>query len=411
MPVNKRLREKKRLRALKNSAFKPKKYDAFFVALGDPGASCLQFCLSLRTLGMKTAMLSGCGHSFQYSYYPAIYLPLRKRIYDATIDKYVRQSEFFFLNGYFNFKTFTTPSSINWKKTTFLANGHNKDSASARKNVYKKCPLAVVASANLSGYNPQKEILIQWPVSTTYIQPEYEFSHPTKITVGHHPSTQAHKGTPTIYKAIMDVANDPEYKEKINYIGDTPPFLPEHYSVKNKAKRDALLKKMRARHWPWKKQLEYYKKCDIYVETCLMKLPPFGKKFGTWGCSGFEIAASGTILITNNIYQDLYKKWYGDCPVYVANSGEDISKHLRYLLNLPREELLAEKMKFRQWVIDKHSFIPTAIKMWKHIMRPHFPKDKQLRIDKEVEKLEESQEYRDEVEVRTWNEIKREYKI
>ena len=110
--------------------------------------------------------------------------------------------------------------------------------------------------------------------------------------------------------------------------------------------------------------------CDIYIECCNLSLN--GCTFGEWGNTCIEAAALGCIVITNSLSQNIYKKEYGDCPLYIANNQNEIENCLIEISKLSKDEIIEKKKQFRKWVEDKHSFKATGKRLMDKIYSKYF---------------------------------------
>lgn len=197
----------------------------------------------------------------------------------------------------------------------------------------------LIQCPDLLGHGAKEEELIFYPVDTDFIKPDFS-AKGERLVIGHFPSSIEAKGTKTILAAIEILRNDPAYKDRFDYIGWTD----------TREKRSVFLS--------WEEQLEQYKRCDVYIESCQLQYN--GKHFGAWGNTSLEAGASGCVVVTNDIYPTLYRKEYGDCALNVANDRDQIVERLKRLIDMKPVELLIEKKKVRNWVVAKHGMKPTA---------------------------------------------------
>lgn len=65
-------------------------------------------------------------------------------------------------------------------------------------------------------------------------------------------------------------------------------------------------------------QLQRMANCDVYIE--LFKPELNGRPYGCFGVTALEAAAMGRIVVTNNLYPDVYQKAYGRLPFTIANT-------------------------------------------------------------------------------------------
>jgi len=80
------------------------------------------------------------------------------------------------------------------------------------------------------------------------------------------------------------------------------------------------------------------------------------RKYGEWGMTTLEAAALGKIVVTNFLSIDRYKIEYGECPLFVCNTLEQLEKNILYLSKMNKEEILEKKKETRAWVEKFHSY-------------------------------------------------------
>jgi len=106
---------------------------------------------------------------------------------------------------------------------------------------------------------------------------------------------------------------------------------------------------------------EQYKRmndCDIYIE--LFKPELRGKPYGCFGVTAFEASASGKVVVTQNINQNVYTDTYGECPFVICNTEEEFINNVNSVLALPKIELAQLQTKTYEWVNRVHSYQATG---------------------------------------------------
>lgn len=99
--------------------------------------------------------------------------------------------------------------------------------------------------------------------------------------------------------------------------------------------------------------------CDIYIE--LFKPILNGKEYGCYGVTAFEAAAIGKIVVTNNIYPEVYKATYGhDAPFVVANTEEEFFVAMYKLVRMDTAELNRLQQYHRIIMEQNHSLKATG---------------------------------------------------
>lgn len=142
-------------------------------------------------------------------------------------------------------------------------------------------------------------------------------------TIGHFPSNPIVKGTIEIKQMLRLV------REKYNL----------HFDL-DKVRHDRQINRMNS--------------CDIYIE--LFKPTLNGKPYGCFGVTAFEAAALGKIVVTNNINKEAYRKAYGDCALFIANTKEEFLHTIENLLILPPTKINQFKKESREWILRNHSY-------------------------------------------------------
>lgn len=205
----------------------------------------------------------------------------------------------------------------------------------------------IVQMPDLMGLGAKNEHLIYFPVDTEFITPIYEHLLEDKLVVGHWPSMWDQKGSSEIVDVIHRLHEDREIKDRIVYIGPN-----------SKEEQKLVI---------WYGQLENYSKCDIVIDGCAPTA--CGHPYGEWGNTSFEAAAFGKIVITHSTHFDVYKREYGECPMLIANSPEEIEARLREIFSWDEATLLRKRQETREWVEKKHSIPATAMRLWERVYR------------------------------------------
>ncbi len=211
---------------------------------------------------------------------------------------------------------------------------------------------SIILYPTLLGKGANNEQYIAFPVDTDFIQPCYK-KKSGKLVIGHFPSSTYTKGTETIVSVINELQSG--MGNKFEYVGtELPKTLKGAYNASYKVN--------------WLNQLKRIEQCDILIETVQPEID--GKPFGEWGNQTLEAAAMGKIVVTNSIYQDIYKKEYGDSEICVANDAEQLKDRLIEILNMDYNEIVAKQKATRAWVVKKHSYPVTAKRLWDKIFQP-----------------------------------------
>ena len=154
------------------------------------------------------------------------------------------------------------------------------------------------------------------------------------LTVGHYPSNPEVKGTAIIRHALTPI------KDALIHIDET--LVPY----------DESLKRMAA--------------CDIYIE--LFAPTNNGQPYGSFGTTAVEAAAMGKVVITQNLCADFYTAEYGECPLILVTTPEQITDAVERLIAMPRAEFITLADKFRQWAVSSHSYSATGQRLIERVL-------------------------------------------
>jgi glycosyltransferase involved in cell wall biosynthesis len=218
----------------------------------------------------------------------------------------------------------------------------------------------LIQCPDLLNYGLINEELIYYGVDTDKILP-YSFNLKNeKLKIGHFSSNPETKGSDLIIKAILEIKK--KYPDKIEYVG---------YEL-NDLNKNKIDHKFR-----WEDNIKRIAECDVYIETCKLYLNAYSNfkeynntKFGEWGNTCLEAAASGCIVISNTLTKNYYRKKYTKkFPLLIANNQDEIKIHLEKLIKMTPEEILTLKNHFRRWVIDNHSLLKTGKRFYEKIIK------------------------------------------
>lgn len=122
------------------------------------------------------------------------------------------------------------------------------------------------------------------------------------------------------------------------------PFNVAHYPSNPEIKGTAeILEMLKSVRQPYKlmhstkvvrhdQQLQRMSNCDIYIE--LFKPEINGKKYGCFGVTALEAAAMGKIVLTNNLYPEVYTDNYGLCPLTILNTKDNFISFFNQILKM-----------------------------------------------------------------------------
>lgn len=146
------------------------------------------------------------------------------------------------------------------------------------------------------------------------------------------------------------------------------PFVFAHYPSNPINKGTQKIKRMMAqfeldfriseRRVAYRQQLQRMGECDIYIE--LFAPQQNGNPYGCFGVTAFEAAALGKVVVTQNINQKVYEDVYGECPLFLANTGDEFVEIINNILTLTPQAVQDLQEKSRDWVVEKHSYVATG---------------------------------------------------
>lgn len=154
-----------------------------------------------------------------------------------------------------------------------------------------------------------------------------------KIKIGHYPSTPSVKGTSEIIQMLKP------FDGQFEWLHSTT-LVPHH------------------------EQLKRISECDIYIE--LFKPELNGKPYGCFGVTALEAASMGKVVITNNLFPDVYRKAYGDSPMIFANDPEQFKRTIEVLLGTSNIAQAFQRDAFNK-ARQNHSFQATGNRVAKII--------------------------------------------
>jgi len=169
---------------------------------------------------------------------------------------------------------------------------------------------------------------------------ELQLSHYNNgiITFGHFPSNPQVKGTQNIMRVLSELS--------LKYRG--------------RFKQNISIKRC-----DYVRQIRRISGCHAYIE--MSSTTQGGKPYGSWGTTALECSAMGKPVITNSLWDECYKKYYGDHKLIVANSKGELKNKIEFLLSLSVKEIMEMGEQARQWVVDKHSYKATGERLIKYL--------------------------------------------
>lgn len=179
------------------------------------------------------------------------------------------------------------------------------------------------------GYNFQNWKYVATAIDTDIYNPEHDKVSVPPYKIGHYPSNSKVKGSEKVVEMMNDI-----FSSRLNF----------HYSYA-KVPHPEYIKRLFS--------------CDIYIE--MFAPEQMGNPYGCYGVTAFEAAALGRIVITQNIYPNIYKDAYGiEHPFIICNTEKEFKEKINDITNLPQMEIKKLKDKAREWAVNNHSYIATG---------------------------------------------------
>ena len=330
--------------------------DVLLIAFDDYANTGYRFWLCAKELGLNSLMVKGIRHNFDYPDQAPLHPSCRHQPHSREpflymtpgLESLIESSNVIhLLASHFPY------CAAKWDQHPVIIQhgGTAYRQATEKHNEFfnKFVDKTIIQCPDLLGHGAKDEVLIYYPVDTNFIRPDFAKKDPSKLVVGHFPSNIIAdvKGTNTIMMAVDELLNA---GYPIKWLG---PDGIKQWQV-----------------WPWEKQLERIKTCDVIVETCAPKQGD--KSYGEWGNAALEAAASGCVIVTNCVHQDIYEREYGHLGIHVANDPETLKKELVRLTKLSDDELLGEKKACCEWAETNHSIPATAERLWNRVYSRYF---------------------------------------
>jgi glycosyltransferase involved in cell wall biosynthesis len=334
-------------------------YDALILTLDDNANTAWRFSQCLKKLGLRVLAFKGEPHPYSYP----DQLPLHRTLMGLwDLDNPSLWWDVPDMAGFFHHAKVIHFIHSFWfdpmfklkeagKKIVMQHGGRNyRYNYKALNEVYNPIVDAtIIQMPDLWELGATKKHLIYYPVQTDKLEPNYNRLNPDKMLIGHWPSSEVNKGTNVIVGTIKKLQEDPQYKDKFEYVG-----------VHSHSEHDYLKGTM-----VWEEHIRRMGQCDILIETCQATVDQ-GETFdyGEWGNTAIEAAALGNVVITNHRRRDIYEEHYGHCALNIANNAEELEREIKRVLDMTDEELIHEKMRMRSWVVANHSMEATAERLW-----------------------------------------------
>jgi hypothetical protein len=112
---------------------------------------------------------------------------------------------------------------------------------------------------------------------------------------------------------------------------------------------------------PFPIQHKRMRECSVYIE--LFKPELNGNPYGSFGITALEAAGMGKIVVTQNLSNAVYIKYYGDNPLVLCDTVDAFKKNVAMLDSLGKPDINQLQLRTYDWVNDNHSYKATGLKL------------------------------------------------
>jgi hypothetical protein len=294
-----------------------------FLAVNDYANVGWSYMQALKSVNIDTKGFKVASHRFKYPAELEIItkdksLQIQKIIDDADIIQVIHSS--------------VPKIKLDLKKNIVIHHGGSiYRNASEKMNTFwnKIAKATIIETANMLNLGAKNEYYIPSPVDTDVLCPKGYYDGHRPLRIAHYPSSSKTKGT-DIIKAILN-----DLKKEFNF--------------------DTIIQENNV---TWENNIKRMHECDIYIDQFVPMLS--GKRVGEYGVSTREAAALGKIVVSTHFGFSDYYKTFGDTKIFISNTKEDMRKNLMWLLGQSPKDIYRIQEETRQWVVSKHSYIPTG---------------------------------------------------
>lgn len=109
--------------------------------------------------------------------------------------------------------------------------------------------------------------------------------------------------------------------------------------------------------------------CNVYIEMCTStQMTSTGQKeYGSFGTTALESAMMGKVVLTNFLWNDIYKKTYGDHKLLICNDRYELKNTCINLIEKNIDEINQMGVDTRAWAIEKHGRKATGERLMKYL--------------------------------------------
>jgi len=105
---------------------------------------------------------------------------------------------------------------------------------------------------------------------------------------------------------------------------------------------------------PNDENLKRMAECDIIID--LMNNFQNGVPYGAWGVTTLEAAAMGKIVLSSDMFEDVYERFFDVCPVGKIDNEKGLIDFIKFYNDMDINEFRMCQNVFHEWVKSKHSY-------------------------------------------------------
>ena len=323
-----------------------------------------RFCRSLQAAGYRAAIFKGRVHPHGYPEQAPLYQGKGTRATNLKALADAAEALHFTASTYVD-----TGTRLKGRRIVVQHGGSAYRNNPARHNTFWN-PIAaatVLHMPDLCGLGAKGEVYVSFPVDVDALAFDPRPRMPGTILVGHWPSNPESKGTDAICRVIDRLSSEsPAFARRVRYIGARP-------RPAGDGPADDLIAPGRKRlcdapRLTWAAHLERVRSCDVYIEALCPTLD--GRQYGTWGNAAHEAAALGKVVVTHGYGLEMYRREYGWCGLWTADTEAALATRLIEAADLSEADLANAKAATRDWVTTRHSFVATGRRLRDKVYGP-----------------------------------------
>jgi len=281
-----------------------------FATYNDYSNLCFNFAESLKSIGVQAQALTLTPHAFGYE-------KQAKQVNHIGMVEAMERADLVIIgHSSIHILSFLPPGKNYWVLHTGTPYRQNPEK---NNEAFKHAALTLTDSPEFTLLHPMTYIAAA--INTDELN--YSTHQNSELTFAHYPSNHMNKGTDKIIKMMA------EHPVRFKYSFDKQTHA---------------------------ENLKRISECDIYIE--LFATTQNGKTYGSFGVTAFEAAALGRIVITNSLFNEVYKSAYGSSELFICNDEPTFHNAITFLSQA--SDIENGKKRSRLWIEQKHSYTATG---------------------------------------------------